>query len=338
MAFRMAWPQWHYAKLNEPEKHKRMVSRSSTYFMALNALMLVLMGVFMPFIVHTFLNEKFWSIGPTTFVLTLSVAVYALYFVFWVGSNVAKKNRLIPVITLIASAVNIGLNFLLVPELRHVGGGVDDGGRVRDPRGDRLLLLQPLVPDPLRVAPADHDRGGDGAHARRRLGDRPGARAATWTCRSTSSSAARSAMTPLLLVFPLVLWATGSSRPASAGSWAEPAAGDRRGEPAAPGDGGRGRRRGRRRRRRRRADDGGPGRARRRRQREPHARGSRRRGRARRRSRPRRTSTSPKAGARQCEEAARDRQPVPAAWRAPAPRAWCASCGTCRTRAGSRRC
>ena len=115
MAFRMAWPQWHYAKLHDPEKHKKMVSRSSTYFLGLNALMLVLIGAFMPFIVHTFLSEKFWSIGPTTFVLALSVAVYAVYFVFWVGSNVAKKNRMIPVFFLIASAVNIGLNFLLVP-------------------------------------------------------------------------------------------------------------------------------------------------------------------------------------------------------------------------------
>ena len=115
MAFRMAWPQWHYAKLHEPEKHRKMVSRSSTYFLALNALMLVMMGAFMPWIVHTFLNERFWSIGPTTFVLALSVAVYAVYFVFWVGSNVAKKNRMIPVFFLIASAVNIGLNFLLVP-------------------------------------------------------------------------------------------------------------------------------------------------------------------------------------------------------------------------------
>ncbi len=115
MAFRMAWPQWHYAKLHEPERHKRMVARSSTYFLALNALLLVLIGAFMPLIVHTFLNERFWSIGPTTVVLSLSVVVYAVYFVFWVGSNVAKKNRMIPVFFLIASGVNIGLNFLLVP-------------------------------------------------------------------------------------------------------------------------------------------------------------------------------------------------------------------------------
>ncbi len=115
MAFRMAWPQWHYAKLNEPALHKRMVSRSSTYFMAFNAILLVLVGMYLPTVMHVLLDEDFWSIGPTTFVLTLSVALYNLYFVFWIGCNVAKKNRLIPVITLVASGVNVGLNFLLVP-------------------------------------------------------------------------------------------------------------------------------------------------------------------------------------------------------------------------------
>ncbi len=115
MAFRMAWPQWHYAKLNEPELHKRMVSRSSTYFMAFNALLLVLVGFYLPVVVHVLLAKGFWSVAPTTFVLTLSVALYNLYFIFWIGANVAKKNRLIPVITLVASGVNVGLNFLLVP-------------------------------------------------------------------------------------------------------------------------------------------------------------------------------------------------------------------------------
>ena len=116
MAFRMAWPQWHYAKLHDTEKHKHMVARSSTYFMAFNGILLVLVGLYLPLVIHVLLNQKFWSVGPTTFVLTLSVALYNLYFIFWIGANVAKKNRLIPFITLIASGVNIGLNFLLVPE------------------------------------------------------------------------------------------------------------------------------------------------------------------------------------------------------------------------------
>jgi O-antigen/teichoic acid export membrane protein len=116
MAFRMAWPQWHYARLNNPEEHKKLVARSSTYFMAFNAILLALIGLYLPIVVHVLLDDDFWSVGPTTFVLTLSVALYNLYFIFWVGANVAKKNRLIPIITLVASGVNIGLNFLLVPK------------------------------------------------------------------------------------------------------------------------------------------------------------------------------------------------------------------------------
>ena len=116
MAFRMAWPQWHYAKLDDPEQHRHMVARSSTYFMALNGLALVLMGTYLPLLVHTFLNHRYWSVGPTTFVLALSIAMYALYFVFWVGANVAKKNRMIPIFFAIASTANIALNFWLVPD------------------------------------------------------------------------------------------------------------------------------------------------------------------------------------------------------------------------------
>jgi O-antigen/teichoic acid export membrane protein len=116
MAFRMAWPQWHYAYLHDEVAHKRMIARSATYFMAFNGLFLAMIGLYLPLVVHLLLNHKFWSVGPTTFVLTLSVALYNLYFIFWVGANVAKKNRMIPFITLVAGAVNVGLNALLVPK------------------------------------------------------------------------------------------------------------------------------------------------------------------------------------------------------------------------------
>ena len=92
--------------------------------------------------------------------LALSVAVYAVYFVFWVGSNVAKKNRMIPVFFLIASAVNIGLNFLLVPEYgmyaaawTHVAGFAILAVTV-------YFYSREVVSDPLRVGPAAQDRAG----------------------------------------------------------------------------------------------------------------------------------------------------------------------------------
>ena len=206
MAFRMAWPQWHYAKLNEPTLHKRMVSRSSTYFMALNALLLVLVGMYLPTVIHVLLNKSFWSIGPTTFVLTLSVALYNLYFIFWIGCNVAKKNRLIPVITLIASGVNVSLNFVLVPAYGMwaaawttvIGFGI-------------LAVLVYFISDKWYPIPYEWRRLITlGAAAALTLGV---AWAIGWGLGLSVSQplsslvAVQLAMTPALLLFPLVLWA-----------------------------------------------------------------------------------------------------------------------------------
>jgi len=115
MAFRMAWPQWHYSKLKDPEFHKRIVARSSTYFLSLNAFMLVTLAAVLPLLAHLLLNERYWGVTATTFVLAASISVYGAYFIFWVGSNVAKKNQMIPVFFAVSSAVNVGLNFLFVP-------------------------------------------------------------------------------------------------------------------------------------------------------------------------------------------------------------------------------
>lgn len=122
MAFRMAWPQWHYAKLKDPLEHKRLVARSSTYFMAFCLFMVTAMGVFMPLLVRVLLTKPaYWGVGPTTLVLAFSTAAYSAYFIFWVGSNVAKKNQLIPVIAAVAGGVNVGLNFLVIPAYGMLG-------------------------------------------------------------------------------------------------------------------------------------------------------------------------------------------------------------------------
>lgn len=115
MAFRMAWPQWHYAKLGDPAVHKHLVARSSTYFLGFSLFMGSAMGVFMPILVRLLTGKPaYWGIGPTSLVLSFASIAYSAYFVFWVGSNVAKKNRLIPVIAFVAGAVNVGLNFWAV--------------------------------------------------------------------------------------------------------------------------------------------------------------------------------------------------------------------------------
>jgi hypothetical protein len=75
------------------------------------------MAACMPLMIRILLHSpSYWSVGPTTLILTLANVLYCLYYVLWVGCNVAKKNRRIPFITAIASAANIALNFALIPK------------------------------------------------------------------------------------------------------------------------------------------------------------------------------------------------------------------------------
>jgi O-antigen/teichoic acid export membrane protein len=116
-AFNLAWPQWHYSRLSNPVEHKKLVARSGTYFIALCVFLMAVMAAVMPLMIRVLLHSpSYWSVGPTTLILTLANVLYCLYYVLWVGCNVAKKNRRVPFITAIASASNIALNFLLIPK------------------------------------------------------------------------------------------------------------------------------------------------------------------------------------------------------------------------------
>ena len=48
--------------------------------------------------------------------------LYSAYFVFWIGCNVAKKNRLVPFVAMVGSGLNIGLNLLLLGILEGFAG------------------------------------------------------------------------------------------------------------------------------------------------------------------------------------------------------------------------
>lgn len=116
VAFNLAWPQWHYAHLKDEARHKRLVADSATYFLLLCVLLLAGLGVFMPGWIRLLTaRPAYWSVGPATLVLGLAMVLNSAYNVFWVGANVAKKNRLVPAVVGAGSLVNLGLNIVLIP-------------------------------------------------------------------------------------------------------------------------------------------------------------------------------------------------------------------------------
>ena len=116
-AFRMAWPQWHYAWLHDPPRHKRQVARGYTYFTFMSAVLLTLLGVFLPLMIRVLLRRpSYWTIGEAVMLLAFSTAFFNSYHLFLVGVNVTKKNRFLPFPVAIAAAINIGLNIVFIPK------------------------------------------------------------------------------------------------------------------------------------------------------------------------------------------------------------------------------
>ena len=141
MAFRMAWPQWHYAKLNEPEEHKRMVSRSSTYFMAFNAILLVLVGIYLPLVIHVLLDEELLVDRADD--VRADPLRGALQPVLHLLDRLQRRQEEPPDPGDHAGRLGRQHRAQLParPEVRHVRGGLDDGDRLRHPRRARLLHL-----------------------------------------------------------------------------------------------------------------------------------------------------------------------------------------------------
>jgi O-antigen/teichoic acid export membrane protein len=115
-AFGLAWPQWHYAKMADPDEHRHFVARSATYYLTINGLVLVAFGAFLPLAIHVLIGEQYWEVTGVTFVLAVSIVIYSIYFIFWTGASVAKRISMMPVFFAIASLANIALNFVFVPD------------------------------------------------------------------------------------------------------------------------------------------------------------------------------------------------------------------------------
>ena len=124
-AFRMAWPQWHYSFLKDPAQHKMRVARGYTYFTAMSAVLIVLIGVFLPLQIRVLLRRpEFWDVGAIVLALMAARAFFNSYHLFLVGVNVTKKNRGLPILVLCAALVSISLNLVMIPRYGAMGAAL----------------------------------------------------------------------------------------------------------------------------------------------------------------------------------------------------------------------
>jgi O-antigen/teichoic acid export membrane protein len=123
VAFRTAWPAFAYS-IEDDREAKRTYSFVLTYLLALTSWAALALGALAPWWVRLLTDPRYQRAEKGVALLAFAGAVYAGYVVLAIGSGRARKTQLNWVVTGAGAAVNVGLNFWLVPRWGMVGAAV----------------------------------------------------------------------------------------------------------------------------------------------------------------------------------------------------------------------
>ncbi len=106
-------------KTYKSQEFKRFHSRLTTYLMLLMVFLALALGFYSDLLMYVFAptNANYRAAAQYVPWLAFLRAFYVLRFMFALGLHINKKTGSIPVIVLISAALNIGLNFVLIPEM-----------------------------------------------------------------------------------------------------------------------------------------------------------------------------------------------------------------------------
>ena len=123
LAFRTAWPAFAYS-IEDDREARRTYSFVLTYLLAVACWLSLALGALAPWFVELLTNPHYQRADKGVALLAFAVAVYAGYTVLAIGSGRARRTQLNWVVTGTGAAVNIGLNFWLIPRWGMVGAAI----------------------------------------------------------------------------------------------------------------------------------------------------------------------------------------------------------------------
>jgi O-antigen/teichoic acid export membrane protein len=123
VAFRTAWPAFAYS-IEDDREAKRTYSFVLTYLLTLTSWVALALGALAPWWVELLTNPRFQRAEKGVALLAFAGVLYAGYTVLAIGSGRARRTQLNWVITGIGAAINVALNFWLVPRYGMVGAAI----------------------------------------------------------------------------------------------------------------------------------------------------------------------------------------------------------------------
>jgi len=123
IAFRTAWPAFAYS-IEDDREAKRTYSFVLTYLLAFASWAALGLGALAPWWTRLLTASEYQRAEKGIALLAFAGAVYAGYTVLAIGSGRARKTQLNWVVTGAGAAVNVALNFWLVPAYGMVGAAI----------------------------------------------------------------------------------------------------------------------------------------------------------------------------------------------------------------------
>jgi O-antigen/teichoic acid export membrane protein len=124
VAFRTAWPAFAYS-IEDDSDARRTYAFVLTYLLAFASWVALALGALAPWWVRLLTSRhSYFRADKGIALLAFAGAVYAGYTVLAIGSGRARRTQLNWVVTGIGAAVNVGLNFWLIPAYGMVGAAI----------------------------------------------------------------------------------------------------------------------------------------------------------------------------------------------------------------------
>jgi O-antigen/teichoic acid export membrane protein len=123
VAFRTAWPAFAYS-IEDDRDAKRTYSFVLTYLLTLTSWVALALGALAPWLVQLLTDPRYQRAEKGVAPLAFAGVLYAGYVVLAIGSGRARKTQLNWVVTGAGAAVNVALNFVLVPKYGMVGAAI----------------------------------------------------------------------------------------------------------------------------------------------------------------------------------------------------------------------
>src|ERR671936_598504 len=124
IAFRLAWPAFAYS-IEDDREARRTYAFVLTYLTLVCSWISLALGVLAPWLVHVLAPKpEFHRAEEAVGLLAFASTAYAGYTVLAIGSGRARRTQFNWIVTGAAAAVNVALNFALIPPYGMIGAAV----------------------------------------------------------------------------------------------------------------------------------------------------------------------------------------------------------------------